>query len=808
MQAFSNDVNLFFPGFYPVIMKNYLSAISYLLTVIVALLIIQSFSPVDNNISSPAKNFNDDWEFALSPDSAAIFSSEGKAIWQLVKLPHTPVIEPLVIVNQWQGICWYRKKFRVDNGLRGKQLFIKFEGAMNVAEVWVNGVKKITHLGGYLPFVIDFTAEAEIGSENTILVRLDNNDNPITGPKPLKTLDFNMYGGLYRDVFFIEENPLYITDPISADKVGGGGIFVTYPVVSKEKAVVKVQTNVKNAAKKEINFEVQHELWKNKKKIISHISQKQSLTSGSDKDVIAEITLGYPELWSPSDPNLYKLVTKVVSDKKITDIDTTQIGIRNFEVTKEYLAINGEKVHLLGVNRHQEYPFIGYALSNEAQYRDAKKIKDAGFDCIRLSHYPHSPSFMDACDELGLVVIDAIPGWQYFNKSEAFQSQVLRTCRDMIRRDRNHACVLAWEVSLNETNMPQDFIDRATLIAHEEYPGNQCFAAGWQNYGYDIYIQARQSRLNRYKKPDKPYIVSEYGDWEYYAMNAGLNQHEWQGLLKEERSSRQLLSAGETRLLQQVTNIQEAHNDNFTTPAFADCYWVMYDYNRGYAIDLEASGIMSVTRLPKFSYYFFQSQRDANNVSELNQSGPMVYIASYWNEKSNPDIHVFSNCEEVELLLNGVILGRQKPDTNRISKHLAHPPFTFNLKEFKPGTIIARGFIKGQNVTEHSVATPDNPAGILLSYDESGKPPKANSNDVIFVFARIVDKNGTVSPINGQKVEFILSGDAELINPGEIVSEAGIATALVRIGRKSSPLKVKATAGNIKAGEIIIPITK
>ena len=549
-------------------------------------------------------------------------------------------------------------------------------------------------------------------------------------------------------------------------------------------------------------------LWRKNKKVITWQAQKKSVKAGRDVDIFAEISLRSPDLWSPSKPDLYKLVTKVISDRKIKDIDTTKIGIRSFKITREYFAINDEKIFLLGVNRHQEYPFIGYALSNEAQYRDARKIKDAGFDCIRLSHYPHSPAFMDACDELGLVVIDAIPGWQYFNKDEAFQSQALQTCRDMIRRDRNHACVLAWEVSLNETRMPEDFIDRATSIAHAEYPGNQCFTAGWQEHGYDIYIQARQSRLNNYRQPDKPYIVSEYGDWEYYAMNAGLNQELWQGLLKADRSSRQLLSDGEKRLLQQATNIQEAHNDNFTTPAFADCYWVMYDYNRGYATDLEASGIMSVNRLPKFSYYFFQSQRKPGNLSKLYQSGPMVFIASYWTEESDSKIRVFSNCEEVELILNGQIIGYQKPDTNRISTYLAHPPFTFDAKEFKPGALIAKGYIKGIRVAEYSVNTPEKPAGMVLTYDESGKPPKANSNDIIFVYARIVDKNGTLTPINGHKVEFVISGDAEIINPGIIESEAGIATALVRIGQKASPIKIRAISNDITNAEITIPVKK
>ena len=131
---------------------------------------------------------------------------------------------------------------------------------MNVAEVWINGVKKIKHLGGYLPFVIDFTKEAKIDHENVVIVRLENTDNPITGPKPLKTLDFNMFGGLYRDVSLIIKNPLYITDPILADKVGGGGIFVTYPVVSKEMAVIKVRTNIKNEDNKDVNFEIIHEI--------------------------------------------------------------------------------------------------------------------------------------------------------------------------------------------------------------------------------------------------------------------------------------------------------------------------------------------------------------------------------------------------------------------------------------------------------------------------------------------------------------------------------------------------------------------
>jgi len=737
--------------------------------------------------------FNNNWEFFIPDDTSFIANPD--ILWENIKLPHTPLIEPLVVNDQWQGICWYRKSFVVDEIKQGKQFFMKFDGAMNVAEVWVNGIKKIKHLGGYLPFVIDFTNEVKFGEDNEVLVKLDNRDNPITGPKPLDILDFNMYGGLYRGVHLIIKNPLFISDPIFEGKEAGGGVFVRYSTVTKEEAILQVKTHIRNVAEENVNYSIFHELWKNNTKVAETHAKDLSLKSKGNMHNTIMISVNNPELWSPENPNLYSLVTKIISNNELLDIDTTQIGIRKFEFIDGKLSINGNENFLRGVNRHQEYPYIGYALSNEAQYRAAIKIKEAGFDYVRLSHYPHSPAFMDACDEIGLVVIDAILGWQYFSEDPNFQSHIYQTAHDLIRRDRNHPCVLAWEVSLNESWMPESFIDSLIHIAHNEYPGDQCFTAGWQKYGYDIYLQARQHRINHYEEPDKPYVVSEYGDWEYYAMNAGLDQDEWQDLKQEERSSRQLLSFGEERLLQQATNIQEAHNDNLNTPAFADGYWVMFDYNRGYSDDLEASGIMSINRLPKFSYYFFQSQRGPDEVSELYQSGPMVYIASYWNETSSLDIRIFSNCEEVELYLNDSLIGKQKPDNNRISSNLTHPPFTFKLNNFEKGELKALGMIKNNKVADHTIITPEEPVKIRLRLDESGKPAEVGVNDVIFVYAEIIDRNGTVVPVNDLEVQFSLEGNAELISPTYIKIEAGIASALLRIGDKSGLIRITASAG-------------
>lgn len=744
-------------------------------------------------------NFNNDWQFAKT-DEALDQTGVDQVNWEAISLPHTANIEPKVMQGQWQGTAWYRKTFNLPKGSKNKEFYLKFDGAMNVCDIWVNGQKLISKQGGYLPVVVNFTAVAKTNGTNEVLVRLDNRDNPITGPKPMHLLDFNMYGGLYRDAFLIVKDKVHISDPIEANHPASGGIFVTYPQATSEEAVVQVKTHVKNSATKNKNVAVSHEIWDGAQKIATVLSKKISIEGGSAAEDVSTLNVAKPKLWSPKSPSLYMLKTKVLVNGSVVDETETRIGIRRFEIKKEGFFINGEKLQLRGVNRHQDYPYVGYALSNEAQYRDAVKIKEAGFDYVRLSHYPHSPAFMAACDELGLVVLDAILGWQYYNPDPQFQEQIFQTSRELIRRDRNHACVIAWEVSLNESWMDEPFIDKLHAIAHQEYPGDQCYSAGWQEYGYDIYLQARQHRLQHYSEPTKPYSVSEYGDWEYYAMNAGLNQDSWGDLKQADRSSRQLLTDGEVRLLQQATNVQEAHNDNLNVPAFADSYWVMFDYNRGYADDLEASGIMSIDRLPKFGYYFYQSQRDAAEKSDLYQSGPMVYIASWWNEQSPLDVRVFSNASEVELFLNGVSLGRQKPDTTANTQNLNHPPFTFNLKNFEKGELLAKAYIDGKEVATHSVKTPEAPAKYEVVVDESRRAPRAGVNDVVFVYARLVDANGTVVPMNDVKVDFKMEGGGSIVNPEAITTEAGIATALVKIGQTPSSIQIQVSDAENRVG--------
>ncbi|HTF98406.1 MAG TPA: glycoside hydrolase family 2 TIM barrel-domain containing protein [Cellvibrio sp.] len=753
------------------------------------------------------RHYNSDWEFFRSDKVLELANAQAHSDWEKVKLPHTPKIEPLIVNDQFVGDAWYKKTINTTEDWKGKQVSLKFESAMNVAEVWLNGDKLTTHVGGYLPFSVNLTEKLKWDAPNELLVRLDNRDNTVTGPKPLKDLDFNTYGGIYRHVILQIDNDLHISDAVAASKTASGGIFVRYPTVSKEQASISIQTHLINAHADPKQFRVVQRLMDGDNVVVDQTGQVQTINGKSDIENTIELTLNNPKLWSPKAPNLYQLVTRIYEGDSLVDEQTTRIGIREFKWIDNQLFINGEKTFLRGVNRHQEYPYVGYATSDAADYRDAVKIKSAGFDYVRLSHYPHSPAFMAAADELGIVLLDSILGWQYFSEDPAFQAQIQQTCRDLIRRDRNHASVMAWECSLNESWMTEPFIDSLTKIIGEEYPGAK--SAGWQEYGYDIYLQARQHRLEHYKTPTKPYIVSEYGDWEYYAMNAGLNQTAWADLLQADRSSRQLLSDGEKRLLQQASNIQEAHNDNFNTPAFADGFWVMFDYNRGYAPDLESSGIMSIDRLPKYSYYFYQSQRDPNEVSEKFASGPMVFIANEWTEKSSTDVRIFSNADAVELYLNGKLVGKQLAADNKNSettKNLKHPPLTFALEKFEAGELKALAYSGDNIVAEHKVFTPGAPTKLKLTLDTSGKAPQTGVKDVVFVYAQLLDAKNNPVPANNVNIQFALEGNGKLISPTNVTTSGGYASALLEIGDSLANVKVSASGEALETASLALDV--
>ncbi len=703
--------------------------------------------------------------------------------WRTVCLPHTPFVADLDGQDHWQGLCAYRRRVRIEVPPPNCLFKLHFGAAMHSAKVFIDDTLLGEHDGGYLPFELDATEWLRDGQEHELRVELDNRENADVPPgKPYQDLDFCYYGGLYRHVELRTYPEVHITDPVAAREPGSGGIFVRTDKADAAEARLALSAHIRNASDRDRLLRLRYRiLSRNGPPVASGISDQVALERGAAATVPFTVVVAHPQLWSLAHPNLhYAEITVVEADGAVLDCVRERFGIRRLSISRSGgIALNGERTRPLGVNRHQDYPLVGYALSDAAQYRDAKRIKESGFDYVRLSHYPQSPAFLDACDELGILVMNCIPGWQFLG-GEAFRQACYQNARDLVRRDRNHPCVILWELSLNETEMDQDFMDTLMRIGHEEYPGDQMHVCGWMDH-FDVFIHSRQhGQIHSWKNGDKALVVAEYGDWEFYAANEGFDQKTGAGLLDDWSNSRAFRGAGEHRLRQQALNHIVALTDTLSSPAVCDGLWSMYDYPRGYHPTRAACGAMDFYRLPKYSYFFYRSQRPPSEGGPGWSGGPMVYVASRWFGNSHLDALVFSNCERVELRLNGAPVGDPSP-LQAANARLPFPPLVFELKQFEPGRLEATGFLGGEAVARHWVATPGSPATLTLSIDDDGCAESLAALDVLFAHARIVDELGVLCKDSSLEIRFELeAGDAELVGPVRIAAESGVASIVVR----------------------------
>lgn len=742
---------------------------------------------------------------AVHPDTLKQeFNQLSMGNWEKINLPHTPFVEPLVVLHQWQGICYYRKILNVSKKEIDKQLWLEFEGAMHLADVWVNGQHLIQHSSGYTPFVVDVTGMLHADRGNEILVRLDNRNNPLIPPgKPLETLDFCYYGGLYRDVNLIVKHPVHITHPIMANEVAGGGIFVTYPYVSKQEAEIKVKTQVSNKVGTQRHLTIRHTLyeWSKKKgrgKKVALVESPLVLAAGTTQHHTQQFTVNNPKLWYPDSPALYVLRTEVMDGRKVTDCEDTRIGIRRIEMTREKgFVINDKPLKLEGSNRHQEYPYVGNAISDQAQYRDMYQIRDNGFNTVRLGHYPQDPSVLEACDELGLLVIEPIPGWQFFNKAQGFVDHTYKDIRDLIRRDRNHPSVIMWETTLNESWPPKSWKDQAVRIAHEEFPGDQCYTSG-DTYGYDGFDVCYNDWREGYNRPNttsKPGFIREYYDYEFGGHYS---------------TTRVTRGDGDYALMQNAWNAQWSHNRYraYYPWTIGGAVWSMYDYNRGCCDNICYSGLADLFRLPKFGLLYFRTQMKEGTFTP---AGPMTYevfINSHWLEGSSDTLQVYGNVDEVKLQLNGRVIARQYPDdkpstSEYVSRpdggnaeNIDFPPFTFFNVNWERGELKAIGYKDGKAVAEHVVRTPGAVEAMDITYFESGV--SASCRDLLIVYVNLKDLQGTgCFGENNREVKLEVLQGGELRGPATIKAEAGVASFLV--ATTDSPMLVlKAVSGNLE----------
>lgn len=815
-------------------------------------------------------NFNQGWKFVRGEIREAIevdYPMEELERWESVNLPHTVREEPYLNSGgiNYQGPAMYRKHFALPESYQGKKLFLEFEGAMGVTDVWVNGehlqskmaakTGENTQYGGYLPFILDVTDAVHCDGEyNVIIVLTDNSDNLTVPPgKPQSQLDFTYFGGLYRNVWLEVTEQVHITNAVYEDITAGGGILVEYPRVSEESADVSVKTHVRNQGAEAKTVTLRTEIADADGNVVKTEESVSTLEANSDTSFSQKLTVENPRLWNLDTPYLYRLISTVLIDGEEVDRQETKIGIRRITMNKDTgLMINGKSAGFLsGVNRHQEYPYVGYAASSSMQRRDALKFKSAGFNIVRTSHSVQSVDFIEACDELGILVMECVPGWQHWSDAPEFAARVKNDIRQMVRRTRNHPSILCYEISLNETvNMPSDlklaFPNECSDIAREEYP--------------QAYTSAENPRKGAnadilYGTPDEVAgwsdtamsLIREYADyWDEQNGN-------FKDLARVTRGPGTFYPGGEGAMVKQAMNklwngytfvgtggisLSEGIKNYVTSNKrfLGVTMWIGIDHNRGYHQTMSPCGLWDLRRIPKYSYYAFESQRSLkeNEFLELKgvETGPSMFIASSWGEKapvvdktnekigtdSSREIQVYSNTSRVRLSVmgeNGESLwtATQDPIDRKTAGYLDHPPYIFEEVPYRAGSWLkAEGLDEsGKVLITREVRTAGEPAKLRIEVDSCGMDLTADGSDQVMVYASVLDKDGNLCQEADNRLYFSAEGEAQIVGDADrrvgsnpVEAEAGIMGILLQSTQKAGKVKLKVQAEGLEAAEVTI----
>lgn len=754
-------------------------------------------------------NFNPGWRFHKGDVAGAEALNFDDSAWQVVSTPHTVELEPAEASGgrNYQGIAWYRKHFVVPAAMRGQLVTVYFEAIMGKQEVFLNGKLVRKHAGGYLPFSVNLTDYGIKAGDKCVLAVMTDNSNDKNYPpgKPQYTLDFAYHGGIYRDVWLIGKSDVSITDALEANKVAGGGVFVHFDQISEKKAQVFVDTEVKNSGTARRVVTVETTLTDASGKKVKQTSSRVMLNAGESVTVKQKMQVSNPHLWSPDSPYLYRVESRVAEGKLALDGGVTRVGIRKAEFKdKAGFWLNGKPFgQLVGANRHQDFAYVGNALPNSQQWRDAKRLRDAGCRIVRVAHYPQDPSFMDACDELGIFVIVATPGWQYWNKDPEFARLVHENTRMMIRRDRNHASVLMWEPILNETRYPLDFALEALQITKDEYPypGRPVAAADVHSEG----VKEHYDVVYGWPGDDVKGVARQC----IFTREFGENVDDWYAHNNNNRASR---SWGERPMLVQALSLAKSYDEMYQTNGqfIGGAQWHPFDHQRGYHPDPYWGGIFDAFRQPKYAYYMFRSQTAANLNHPLAESGPMVYIAHEMSQFSDKDVVVFSNCDSVRLSVYDGTRSWTKPVVHA-KGHMPNAPVVFEnvwdfweargysyvQKNWKKVNLVAEGIRNGKVVCTTKKMPSRRSTKLQLRVDYQNSPLVADGSDFIVVVAEVTDDSGNVRRLAKENVVFTVEGEGEIIGDATIGAnpravEFGSAPVLIRSTRKAGKIKVKA----------------
>jgi beta-galactosidase len=795
-------------------------------------------------------SLNEGWRFQrqVSPGSAVEWQFRDAAKpgyddswWSQTFLPHSwdqTAHTPWVSINHWRGVGWYRKTFAVPRLSPGSRVVLEFEGAMQVARVWVNGRVAGEHVGGYTGFVFDVTELVTAGADNLVALMLDDSNSPDI--PPANETNIAIYGGLYRDVW------LHITGPVAIPE---GGISITTPEVSQDRSTARVTTEVRNFLKSGVRVRLVSEVISSGGGVVAKAEQELSVAADStSRFEPASLVVANARLWHPNHPDLYALRSRVYRDDILADEVSTRFGFRvmGYMPGKGY-TINGEFINLHGVNRRQDYGYLGDALPDALGRRDMELIKELGANLVRTSHYVQDKSILEAADEFGLLVWEEIPNIKIYDYTPAAMTEAgdsrytrkyidncLAAMAEMVRRDRNHPSIIIWGIADDMTGYPyiQDLRELHEK-AHQLDPGR--WTAGRVN---PTITDVRDPTNDAYFDFRK--LSAEHPDWMWLWNEWGAFKNE-RGLVIEPRD----IHAPETgvgyvaeyrrkSIPSEIAGAvqQEASWLKFEAmPWMASAKWEMFDagcaacegtngifdfygppevrpwgtrFNGG-----DYRGLSDLWRIPKASYWFVKAQWSED---------PFVYIAGHWTwpgaEGKSKRIRVYSTCDEVELFLNGRSLGKRTPedtaslvaewksygmleDRPEEGAQLRHGPFIWKDVSYEPGTLRAVGVKNGKQYVDER-RTAGQPYQIILRPDRNSI--KADGRDAVRIVAVVADKDGVTVPSAMPWITFTADGPARLL--GTPVLDAVWGMAAINVMSKPAPGKIaiKVTSRGLKDG--------
>ena len=559
---------------------------------------------------------DNDWEFLKKWEDGFL---QGAVAGEPVRLPHTAEMLPLHYADHksYQSICGYRRRLMIPASEKGLRQFLQLDGAAHIATVYVNGKELGTHRCGYTEFRVEITDAVRYGEENTITVKLDTRENAAVPPFGF-VIDYLTFGGLYRDVWLDNRPQTYIEDvyPATPD-LHSADVQVTMSAPLADAVLrVRILDGEKVLAEKEAPA------------ASGHISLRAADA----------------ESWSPESPKLYACVTELIENGTVLDSVRKNIGFRTVTFTENEFLLNGRPCFLRGLNRHQCYPYIGYAASKSLQEEDARILKEElQCNAVRTSHYPQSRWFLDACDRLGLLVFTEIPGWQHIGDA-AWKQQAVQNTRDMVLQNRSHPSIFLWGVRINESQDDNDFYKETNAAAHALDPYRSTSGVRYLEksslledvYSYNDFSHDGTTSGVKAKKdvtPDlkKPLIISES------------NGHMFPTKAFDPWSKRQ------EQALRHASVLDGAMADH----EHAGCFqWCMFDYpthrDFGSGDRICYHGVMDSFRNPKTAAALYASQGEDHPVLEI---GSPMDIGDYPAGQIGK-VYAFSNADQIDLYKN------------------------------------------------------------------------------------------------------------------------------------------------------------